>query len=246
MWLLLLLTIFSVVALVLVFAGGYNLHPLGYVSYVVSFYTLRADTAFCAVTFPRYYRAVRQKINAKRYGNRYLTDVAFKKHESLYAALAVNLLYVITNVCSCISLPVAWFGVLAVYYTILAVMRFLLLRFFNRIGIGCDLVREYRRSRLCGMILMTLNLTLSGTVLMIIHQNKGYEYHGMLIYVVAMYTFYVAIHAVISVIKYRKHQSPVMSTAKIISLSAALVSMLVTGNSYAGPVVPIWPRHKGR
>lgn len=76
------------------------------------------------------------------------------------------------------------------------------------------------------MILMTLNLTLSGTVLMIIHQNKGYEYHGMLIYVVAMYTFYVAIHAVISVIKYRKHQSPVMSTAKIISLSAALVSML--------------------
>lgn len=154
MWLLLLLTIFSVVALVLVFAGGYNLNPLGYVSYVVSFYTLRADTAFCAVTFPRYYRAVRQKINAKRYGNRYLTDVAFKKHVSLYAALAVNLLYVITNVCSCISLPVSLVRCAGRILHHLGSYAVSFAAIFNRIGIGADLVREYRRSRLCGRILM--------------------------------------------------------------------------------------------
>ena len=61
---------------------------------------------------------------------------------------------------------------------------------------------------------------------MILFQNRGYEYHGILIYVMAIYTFYVTTHAIIDIIKYRKYSSPVMSTAKIISLSAALVSML--------------------
>ena len=42
----------------------------------------------------------------------------------------------------------------------------------------------------------------------------------------ALYTFYVTTHAVVDIVKYRKYNSPVMSTAKIITLSAALVSML--------------------
>ena len=48
----------------------------------------------------------------------------------------------------------------------------------------------------------------------------------MWIYVMALYTFYVTTHAIISMIKYRKYNSPVMSATKIISLSAVLVSML--------------------
>jgi hypothetical protein len=42
----------------------------------------------------------------------------------------------------------------------------------------------------------------------------------------AVYTFYSTIHAVVDLVKYRKLGSPIMSTAKIVSLSAALVSML--------------------
>lgn len=61
---------------------------------------------------------------------------------------------------------------------------------------------------------------------MILYQNKGYDYHGILIYVIASYTFYITIHAIVDLIKYRKYQSPVMTTSKIIALSAALVSML--------------------
>ena len=42
----------------------------------------------------------------------------------------------------------------------------------------------------------------------------------------ALYTFYPTIHAIVDIVKYRKLGSPVMTTAKIVSLSAALVSML--------------------
>jgi len=41
-----------------------------------------------------------------------------------------------------------------------------------------------------------------------------------------MYTFYTATHAIIELVKYRSFESPVMSTAKVISMGAALVSML--------------------
>lgn len=221
-----LLVVVSAVALPMVFLNGWQEQPVAYVVYVVAFYMVVAVTAFLGLVLPKRYRQIKGKIYDNPLGNRYMTDMAFRTHVSLYLSLAVNLLYVGANISFGIIYRTVWFGILAVYYAILAIMRFLLLRFVNRIGIGRNLVREFRRSRLCGYILMTVNLTLSGAVLMILYQNKGYEYHGILIYVMALYTFYMTTRAIIDIVKYRKYKSPVMSTAKIISLSAALVSML--------------------
>ena len=53
---------------------------------------------------------------------------------------------------------------LTFYYTILAVMRFLLLRFVKYTGIGKSRLLELRRSRVCGFILLMLNFSLSGAV----------------------------------------------------------------------------------
>ena len=60
----------------------------------------------------------------------------------------------------------------------------------------------------------------------IVNNGQSFEYSGNLIYAMAAYTFYITINAVVNVIKYRKRGSPTMSAAKIISLTAALVSML--------------------
>ena len=67
-----------------------------------------------------------------------MTDAAFRIHISLYLSLSVNLLYVATNLFSGFWYGSAWFVILATYYTILAVMRFLLLRYVNKTGIGKD------------------------------------------------------------------------------------------------------------
>lgn len=225
-WLIWVLFVISAVAVPVVFIKGWESKPIAYGVYVLAFYTVVVVSAFFAVVLPKRYKQIKQKIYDNALGNRYMTDMAFRTHVSLYASLAINLLYVGANVVSGILYRSAWFGIMAGYYAILAIMRFLLLRFVNRIGIGKERVLEFRRSRLCGLILMTLNLTLSAAVLMILYQNKGYEYHGILIYVMAMYTFYITTTAIINIIKYRKYNSPIMSTAKIISLSAALVSML--------------------
>ena len=116
--------------------------------------------------------------------------------------------------------------VLAVYYVIMAVMRYLLVRYVRIQKIGTDILSEWKRSRICAYILLLINLSLSGAVLMILYQHRGYDYPGIMIYVMAMYTFYALTMSIVDIVKYRKMGSPIMSTAKIVSLSAALVSML--------------------
>ncbi len=225
-WVIALLTPLCTAALIIVFMFGYDEHPLAYAAYVLSFYTLTVVVMRLIKVLPKHYKSAKNKVYSNPLGNRLMTDMPFRTRVSLYGSLAVNLLYVALNVTSGIIYQSAWFYTLALYYTILAVMRFLLVRFANRVGIGKNRFKELRRSRLCGFILLTVNLFLSGAVLMIIYRNKGYEYHGILIYIMAMYTFYITIIAIINLVKYRKLGSPLMTMTKIINLAAALVSML--------------------
>lgn len=225
-WVIVVLTLVSAVAVPYVLINKLETAPISYVIYVVAFYTVCIITAFACVTVPRQYKQIKGKINNTTLGNKYINDGVFRTHISLYASLGVNLLYVGVNVLSYILYRSMWFIVLAVYYTILAVMRFLLVRYVRGTGIGSDRLGELKSNVVCSAILLSVNFVLSGAVLMILYQDKGFEYHGILIYVMAAYTFYITTLAIVNLVKYRKYNSPVVTTTKVISLCAALVSML--------------------
>lgn len=225
-WLMSVLTVLSTGALVAVFLKGLEQTFVAYAVYVLSFYTLSVVTCFFVIVLPKQYGQIKEKIYQNPFGNRYMTDKAFRTKISLYVSLVINLLYVGINLWSWHMLRSRWFMVLAVYYAIMAVMRFLLVRYVRVNKLGTIIWGEWKRSRICAYILLLINLSLSGAVLMILYQNRGYHYPGILIYVMALYTFYSTIHAVVDIVKYRTLGSPIMSTAKTVSLSAALVSML--------------------
>lgn len=159
-------------------------------------------------------------------GRQYKADPVFRTHISLYLSLGINLLFVGLNLLSYVLYRSMWFMVLAVYYTTLAVMRFVLLRFMRGSEIGQNRLGELKSAKFCGYILMVMNFALFGAVLMILYEDKGFSYHGILIYAVAAYTFYITVAAVINLFKFQKYNSPVLTTAGVISLSAALVSLL--------------------
>lgn len=226
LWLVFVLTVFSTVALATVFMRGKENTSIAYVVYVVSFYTLIVGCLACWKTIPRYYKRIKGKVYDNKYANQYLTDVAFKTHVNLYRSLVINLIYVAVNAISGIVYNTHWFAIFAVYYAIMATMRFLLVRYVNRNHIGKSRLGELKRSRLCAYILVTVNLALSGAVLMMLYFERGFRYQGFLIYVMALYTFYITTTAIIDMIKYRKYKSPVMSMSKIIKMASALFSML--------------------
>lgn len=225
-WLTMSFVVLSAIALLYIFINGLQEKWFAYAAYIFAFYTLTVLCIFLSIVLPKKYRGIKQKVQDTTIGNRYLEDHMFRAHVSLYVSLAVNLLYVGVNVLSYVLYRSMWFVILAVYYGILAIMRFLLVRYVRLKGVGQDRLGELKSNVICSGILLSLNFVLSGAVLMILYQDKGFEYHGILIYVVALYTFYMTTMAIVNSIKYRKYNSPVITTTKVIALSVALVSML--------------------
>ena len=163
-----------------------------------------------------------KKFRSTKVGEKYMTDVRFRAGVSLYQGFFINLLYIVMKLVSGIMYHSLWFIALAFYYILLAVMRFLLVRRLN----VQDEASELRRYRLCGIMLLFMNQALAGIVVFMVHQNRGFDYPGLLIYAMAAYAFYAVIVAVINIVKTRKHKSPILSAAKAINLVAAMVSIL--------------------
>lgn len=204
---------------------------LSYVAYLLSAYAM-----IVTITgMPRIIDAIRtgiremalvKKIRSTPLGKRLLEDVVFRSEVTLHGELVINLLYVALNLFSGIRYRSAWFMALAFYYILLSIMRAVLVRYVHRRPMGEDIISEWKRYRACGSILLLMNQALVGILVYMVTQNRGFSYPGFMIYAMAMYSFYIVIVAVINVIKFRKHGSPVMSAAKVINFTAALVSML--------------------
>ncbi len=163
-----------------------------------------------------------QKFRSTAVGERFMTDVHFRAGVALYQGFFINLLYIVLKLVSGIVYRSMWFIALAVYYILLAVMRLLLVRRLN----ARDEVSELRRYRLCGIMLLFMNQALTGIVVFMVHENRGFDYPGLLIYAMAAYSFYAVTVAIINIVKTRRRQSPVLSAAKAVDLVAALVSIL--------------------
>lgn len=221
-----LLVILSAVLLLTIFLKGWNKTPIAYVVYVFSFYTVVVIGVTGFQIIPKYYNYIKKKVYQNPYAHRYLTDAGYKTHISLSVSLGINLIYVLSNAVSAVLYQTNWFAIFSIYYGIMAVMRFLLVRYVEKKQIGENYLEELKRARICAYILMTVNLILSGVVLMMIYYNRGFHYQGVFIYVMAAYTFYVTMAAIMDLVKYRKYKSPIMSVSKIIKFAASLFSML--------------------
>ena len=212
----------SAVMLFVTFRSTHRDTPAAYLSYGVSAYTL---TVVCA-QFPKAVKRASALLHRDRHIHRYLTDVPFRTRISLYLSLGINLSYAVMKLSFGIYYRSFWFGTFGVYYVLLTVMRASLLRHARRNSLGAALILEWERCRLCGVVLIAMSIALSGVSLLLVEQEGARVYPGHLIYAVALYTFYAAITAVVGLVRYRRYRSPVMSSAKVISLTAALVSML--------------------
>jgi len=213
--------------------AGENVNPvMAYAAYLLSAYAL----IITVTGIVRTVRLIRQGIGErplvrKVLGvssiDRYLKEDAFRAETALYQGFFINFLYAGVKLVSGICYRSVWFETLAVYYILLAAVRLSLLCHVRKEGrAGRDKISEWRKYRLCGIGLLFMNFALTGIIVLVVYQNKGFEYPGMLIYAMAMYAFYAMIMATRNVIKFRKYGSPVLSAAKVIDLTAALVSML--------------------
>lgn len=159
-----------------------------------------------------------------------LDDDTFRIVSMGYGSLVFNSLLAASKIVAGWWFSSAWLMVLAGYYLVLCVTKFLVLRNTRAETVQThgpsQIVREWKAYRLCGCLLILLSFALQGVAIMIVKEGTGFRYHGYLIFVVALYDFYCLITSVIYLVKKRKVHSPAIMAIKYISLATSLVSML--------------------
>ncbi|MBQ9122547.1 MAG: hypothetical protein IJY10_03535 [Lachnospiraceae bacterium] len=157
---------------------------------------------------------------------RYFSDPTLRINISLYMTLFINTAYALMQLGLGFYHHTIWYFSLSIYYILLAVMRFFLLKHTRKHVAGQDRMLELLIYRFCGILLILLHTALSAIVFYITWQNRGFVHHPITTIAMATYTFFSLTKAIVSLIKYHKYQSPVFSAAKVISLACAMVSML--------------------
>lgn len=195
--------------------------PFAYVSYIVSAYALAVLVAAIVPLFP----AARKLIHRLPLAHRYMTDQYFKVRLGLALSFFINLCYGGFKLVYAVLYASFWDGALASYYILLCAVRLYLIRRVPAGVEGRDTAWELRYCRTTGVFLLVLDLALSVIATQIVRDGYGSDYPGMLIYVAAMYAFYSLTIAIVNTVKYRKFHSPVLSAAKAVSLTTALVSI---------------------
>lgn len=191
-------------------------------SYVLSFYTL---TVWFLKT-PRLIRSFRSFRAENKYARRWQEDARLRVNVTLYGTLIWNTAYALLQLGMGFWHRSFWFGSLAGYYICLAVMRFFLARYTLRHQPGEKPRRELMLYRLCGRIFLVMNLALSLMVFFMVYWNRTFRHHEITTIALAAYTFTAFTVATVNIIKYRRHNSPVYTASKAISLASACVSML--------------------
>lgn len=212
----------------LVYSLGYpDANPIiAYISYFLSAYTLTV----VIIKLPPIIKKIKSGLYGNKYSGRYLTDSLLRAKISLYTGFCVSIIYACFKLGMGMYLRSVWLGAVAVYYIILTVIRFGLLKRYRRSTKYEDIaaLRLYglKSYRFCGILMFLLNIAVSGLVIQMIWKNESYKYPGFLIYATAAYAFYCLTMAIRNIIKYRRMEQPILSAAKMLSFACALMSML--------------------
>lgn len=152
----------------------------------------------------------------------------YQKHEHLwlrfffFLSILINFVYGVFKLGTGIYYHSEWFITLAVYYLLLFGIKVALIFSMNK----KDEVKENKKMKWTGIILLILDIILAGMIILILHQKESIVYLGYLIYLVALYDFYLIIVAIVNVVKFWKSKRPIMLASKIINLTVAMVAMI--------------------
>ncbi len=193
-----------------------------YISYALAFYTL---TIYC-LRIPELIKFIKKVKKENKYIRKWNEDLNLRSNISLFGSSLWNGIYAIFQLWLGFYHKTFWYYSFGCYYICLSAMRFYLNSYFRKYKIGERMDLELKRYRFCGEMFLVMNLALASIIFFMIYWNRTFQHHMIITIAMATYTFVTFTLAIIAYIKYSKYNSPILSASKIISLTAACVSML--------------------
>lgn len=131
-------------------------------------------------------------------------------------SLLFNMVYSAYHIVFGITTHSWWFFTIGIYYAILSIVRFVVLRHKGKKRFVIQFT---------GIMLMVLSLSLVGTVILAFVKDRGTEFHLIVMLAIAVYAFTKITLATIKWIKARKSKSVKLITLRNISFADAFVSI---------------------
>lgn len=138
-------------------------------------------------------------------------------------SLSINLLYSIYNGIIGITSNSLWFISLSVYYTVLSISRFLVLNLSRKSRKNSS--AENAVKKLTGFMFILLSISLAGTTILTLSNDKETRYHKILMISIAVFTFIKITLAIINLVKAKKKDSDIIKALRSISFCDAFVSI---------------------
>ena len=192
------------------------------ISYLLSFYVL---LVIC-FRIPRMIDYFKKLKSQNKYIKRWFSDVHLRMNVSVYGALVFNLAFAIFQLGLGFYHKSFWFYSMFVYYLMLGVIRFYLVKHLSKYKANEKADMEIKKYLICGVLLLVMNLALAVIIFFIVYFNKTFYHHMITTIAMAAFTFSTFIIAIINLVRYKKYKSPVYSAVKIVSFIAGCVSML--------------------
>ena len=187
---------------------------LGYFVYTVIIFAVPEGKA-CAIRFLQRHSFTDNIL--KNYGFRTLAFAA--------AGLIVNIAYAVWLTVVGVLVRSVWNIAIAVFYFVLIALKGIV--FFCDRKYKENTAKQIKTYRSCGYMLNLLTVALAGIVILINKAVMSYEYAGYMIYIVAAYTFYKIITAIIHFFKARRRDGLIVQAIRNINLVDAIYSVFV-------------------
>lgn len=200
-----------------------------YISYGISIY----NTIEICRKIPGWI-AYWKKVRAENpYVQLILSNTTLRIKLSLGFSVTIHTAYALFMLCMGMYHRSLRYYAFAVYYGLLVLMRLFLLREVRGRGSedgsfspGSNLIREWNRYRLCGWILLAMNLALGVIVMFIVYEKRVLSHNPITTIVLGIYTVCALIYSIFSLLQFRKYKSPVYTATKMVRIAAALVSVM--------------------
>lgn len=170
--------------------------------------------------------ALIRRISATRFGQSFLHSPAFRGKVGIYRGMCSSLLYGVFRGVTGIWYGSVWFLSMAVYYLALGLLRAYLGFCCRRTGAASSTAYAYACCRKAAWMLLLLDIPMGGMILLMVRTDSGFVYPGYVIYLSAMYTFWIFGLSVKNLLGRRRLGSSILSAAAALNFAAAALSVL--------------------
>lgn len=170
---------------------------------------------------------VKPRIAGNPFMHRISSDYRYRTILFALSGFAFNLIFAGFNCIIAIISRSGWYGSLTAYYLLLVIMRSGAIGHVRTASKQSDREAHEKRVYLrCGYLFIIMSLVLGCVVFLTTRGRSDKAYPGILIYAVAVYTFWKVAISIVNLVKVRKTHSPLLMTLRNIGYTDALVSLL--------------------